>query len=90
MTAGPSSPPSSPWTPADIDPATDPDLAAEIQRAVDEANDDVSRAESIRAFRVLPGDFGVDDETLTPTLKLRRATILERYAAEVERIYARK
>ncbi|RCV54517.1 AMP-dependent synthetase/ligase [Marinitenerispora sediminis] len=76
--------------PADLDPATDPDLAAEIQRAVDEANDDVSRAESIRAFRVLPGDFGVDDETLTPTLKLRRATILERYAAEVERIYARK
>ncbi|MFC7330223.1 AMP-dependent synthetase/ligase [Marinactinospora rubrisoli] len=76
--------------PEDLDPAADSELTAELQKAVDAANTEVSRAESIRAFRVLPGDFTVSDGTLTPTLKLRRAAILERYAAEVEQIYVRR
>jgi long-chain acyl-CoA synthetase len=65
-----------------------PELHAEIQPAVDHANTSVSRAESIRTFVILPRDFTIDDGELTPTLKVRRALIMETYAAEIERIYA--
>ncbi len=65
----------------------DEDLHAEIQRAVAAANTAVSRAESIRAFRLLPGEFTVDQGLLTPSLKLRRQAILDWYAADVEELY---
>ncbi|GAA4981441.1 AMP-dependent synthetase/ligase [Kineococcus glutinatus] len=65
-----------------------PLVRAELQRAVDSANELVSRAESIRAFRVLAEDFTVDNDCLTPSLKMRRAEALRRFAADVEAIYA--
>ncbi|GAA3244951.1 hypothetical protein GCM10020256_71270 [Streptomyces thermocoprophilus] len=52
------------------------------------ANSAVSRAESIRAFRVLPGEFSTADGLLTPSLKLRRGAIERAYAAEIEELYA--
>jgi long-chain acyl-CoA synthetase len=67
---------------------TDPDLAADIQAAVDEANKAVSRAESIRKFRILPKDFTEEGGELTPTLKLKRAVVNKEYADEVAAIYA--
>jgi len=66
----------------------DPDLQAEIQRVVVTANTAVSRAESIRSFRILPTEFTEDAGLLTPSLKLRRAAILRLYAADIEMLYS--
>ncbi|WP_078759925.1 AMP-dependent synthetase/ligase [Marinactinospora thermotolerans] len=66
------------------------EVRAEVQEAIDAANRQVSKAESIRRFTILPGAFSEEDATLTPTLKLRRSAILERYAGEVERMYAKR
>ncbi|MDF3293244.1 AMP-dependent synthetase/ligase [Streptomyces silvisoli] len=63
-------------------------LHAEIQQAVSRANTAVSRAESIRAFRILPNEFSVADGLLTPSLKLRRSAIVKVYAAEIDQLYA--
>lgn len=65
----------------------DEDLLAALQRAVDEANRLVSRAESIRRFRVLPGSFTEASGQLTPSLKVRRAAVIEDFAAEIEELY---
>ena len=65
----------------------DPQLRASIQEAVDEANQAVSRAESIREFRILPADFTVAGGELTPSLKVRRSEVLKRYADELAAIY---
>ena len=66
----------------------DPDLLAEIQTAVDDANRAVSHAEAIKRFRVLAVDFTEDDGQLTPTMKLRRNVVLAEFAADVEALYA--
>jgi long-chain acyl-CoA synthetase len=73
--------------PADTDPRTDPDLLAELQSAVDDANASVSRAESVRAFRVVPGDFTEANGALTPSLKVKRAVVMKEYADEIAAIY---
>ena len=65
----------------------DPDLLARPQTAVDEANTTVSRAESIRRFRVLPVDLTEQNGYLTPTLKIKRALIHKDFAAEIEELY---
>ncbi len=70
------------------DLATDTDLRAEIQRAVDGANEVVSRAESIREFRILPRDFTEEGGEITPSLKLRRGVVTKGYADEIAAIYA--
>ncbi|WP_425827418.1 AMP-dependent synthetase/ligase [Streptomyces fractus] len=66
----------------------DEELNGHIQRAVSRANSRVSRAESIRAFRILPHEFGAVQGLLTPSLKVRRAAVMEAYAREVEELYA--
>jgi long-chain acyl-CoA synthetase len=71
------------------DPADDPELIAEIQRAVDEANKAVSRAESIRRFRILRTDFTEASGELTPTLKLRRDVVARDFAPDIEALYSR-
>ncbi|WP_455351566.1 AMP-dependent synthetase/ligase [Streptomyces sp. SYSU K217416] len=76
--------------PADLSTMTDDDeLRAQIQRAVSRANTRVSRAESIRAFRILPTEFTLADGMMTPSLKLRRRAITGAYAADIEALYAR-
>ncbi|MGW5353239.1 AMP-dependent synthetase/ligase [Streptomyces sp. NPDC004031] len=69
--------------------ADDPDLLAAVQQAVDEGNAAVSRAESVRKFRILPGQFTEESGHLTPSLKLKRSVVLADYAAEVEALYTR-
>lgn len=66
----------------------DADLRAEVQRAVDDANKTVSKAETIRKFRILPVDFTEGDGQLTPTLKLKRAVVAKEFAADIEALYA--
>jgi long-chain acyl-CoA synthetase len=65
----------------------DPELLAEIQAAVDEANHAVSRAESIRRFRILPVNFTEQGGQLTPTLKLRRSVVTAEFADEIDALY---
>jgi long-chain acyl-CoA synthetase len=67
----------------------DPDLQAEIQAAVTEANEAVSHAEAIKKFRVLAADFSEENGTLTPSLKLKRAVVMKEFGDEVEALYAR-
>ena len=68
--------------------AADPDVAAELQRAVDAANATVSRAESIRKHVVLPHDLTEASGHLTPSMKIRRSVVMADHAAEVEGLYA--
>jgi long-chain acyl-CoA synthetase len=70
------------------DLATDPDLVAEIDTAVKQANQAVSRAEAIRRFRILPVDFTEDSGELTPTLKVKRNVVAEKFAADIEALYS--
>lgn len=64
-----------------------PKLLEEMEAAVNEANRAVSRPESIRRFRVLPGDFTIEGQELTPTLKVKRNVVAERYSREIESLY---
>ncbi|MER7760847.1 AMP-dependent synthetase/ligase [Streptomyces sp. NPDC097619] len=69
-------------------PEEHPAVRALVEEAVARANEGLSRPARIRAFRILPGEFTVADGLLTPTLKLRRAAVAARYAAEIEELYA--
>ena len=70
------------------DLATDPDLLAEVDLAVKDANQAVSHAESIRKIRILPVDFTEETGELTPTLKVKRKVVAEKFAADVDALYA--
>ncbi|MER6213534.1 AMP-dependent synthetase/ligase [Streptomyces sp. NPDC001674] len=65
----------------------DPDLTAEVRRAVVAANTRVSQAEQIRAFRVLAEQFTEERGLLTPSLKLKRRAIETAYAREIAGLY---
>ncbi|MEU6195271.1 AMP-binding protein [Streptomyces sp. NPDC047061] len=62
-------------------------MRAEVQKAVDHANQAVSRAESIRAFALVEGEFTEDNGLLTPSLKVKRHAVTARFAAEIEALY---
>ncbi|MFL6121626.1 AMP-dependent synthetase/ligase [Actinophytocola sp.] len=70
------------------DLAEDPDLTAEIQKAVDEGNLAVSKAESVRKFRILDTEFNPENGYLTPSLKLKRGVIMKDFAREVDALYS--
>ncbi|MGX1128380.1 long-chain acyl-CoA synthetase [Streptomyces glaucescens] len=63
-------------------------LREEVARAVAAANSAVSRAESIRVFKVLPEPFDVAGGLLTPSMKLRRDAIVRHYAQDIDAMYA--
>ncbi|MFD8194337.1 AMP-dependent synthetase/ligase [Streptomyces wuyuanensis] len=65
----------------------DPEMIADVGKAVDYANQAVSRAESIRAFRLVAGEFTEENGLLTPSLKVRRYAVAEAYEAELEALY---
>jgi long-chain acyl-CoA synthetase len=66
----------------------DPDLVADVQAAVDDANQAVSRAESIRRFRILDGDFTVESGQLSAKLGIRRSVLAKDFAADIDMLYA--
>jgi long-chain acyl-CoA synthetase len=66
----------------------DPDLIADIQHAVDDANQAVSRAESIRKFRILDVDFTQESGQLSVKLGIRRSVLLKDFAADIDALYS--
>ncbi|MCX4480579.1 AMP-dependent synthetase/ligase [Streptomyces cellulosae] len=66
----------------------DPRMQADVQKAVDYANQAVSRAESIRKFVVVAGEFSEENGLLTPSLKVKRKAAQEAYAEEIAALYA--
>jgi long-chain acyl-CoA synthetase len=65
----------------------DPDVVAEIQKAVDEANKAVSKAEAIRKFTILPVDWTEEGGQMTPSLKLKRSVVMKEFANDVDALY---
>jgi long-subunit acyl-CoA synthetase (AMP-forming) len=74
----------------DVKPAyPDPDAAqAEVQRGVDAANEHLARVEQIKKFKVLTDEWQPGGDELTPTMKLKRKPIHEKYADEIDALYA--
>jgi long-chain acyl-CoA synthetase len=70
------------------DVVDDPELRAEIQEAVDDANKAVSKAESIRKFTILAEDWTEAGGQLTPSLKLKRNVVHKEAAKEIEALYS--
>jgi long-chain acyl-CoA synthetase len=65
----------------------DPDLRAEIQAAIDDANKAVSKAEAIKKFTILDEEFTEAGGQLTPTMKVRRNVVMAQYAAQIAALY---
>jgi len=68
--------------------ASDQKVLAAVQSAVDEANEKLSRVEQIKKFKLLPADWQPGGDELTPTMKLKRKPIDEKYGSEIEALYA--
>ena len=65
----------------------DADVQKTVQAAVDDANKAVSKAESIRTFRILPNDLTIESGELTPTLKVKRSVVASKYRTVIDDIY---
>jgi long-chain acyl-CoA synthetase len=68
--------------------AASEEALAEVQLAVDAANQRLSRIEQIKRFEVLPVEWTAESEELTPTLKLRRRIVHAKYAERIDALYA--
>ncbi|MGH7819803.1 MAG: AMP-dependent synthetase/ligase [Candidatus Binatia bacterium] len=67
--------------------ATHPQVVAEVQSYVDDLNRHVANVEHIRKFTILPGEWTVDSGELTPTLKMKRKIVNQKYADAIEAMY---
>jgi long-subunit acyl-CoA synthetase (AMP-forming) len=67
--------------------AQEPAVLAEVGAGVERANSHLSRVEQIKRFKVLPCDWAPAGDELTPTMKLRRRPIEQKYAAEIDGLY---
>jgi long-chain acyl-CoA synthetase len=72
------------------DLATDEGMRAAVQDGVDAANSKLSRVEQIKKFTIVPGDWAPGGDELTPTMKLKRKPIAEKYTSEIEAMYQRQ
>jgi long-chain acyl-CoA synthetase len=69
--------------------SANPAVIEEVQRGVDAANEGLARAEGIKRFTLLPADWQPGGDELTPTMKLKRKPIHEKYGSEIEELYTR-
>jgi long-subunit acyl-CoA synthetase (AMP-forming) len=72
------------------DLATDPRAIETVQLGVDEANKHLARVEQIKEFKIVPGDWLPGGDELTPTMKLKRRPIADKYADLIEEMYSAK
>ena len=71
-----------------VDGLNEDAVRAAVQSAVDAVNTERSGFEQIKRFRVLPREFSIEENEVTPTLKLRRRVILDHFAGEIDALYA--
>ncbi len=67
----------------------DPEVVASIEAHVDEVNKNLAQVQQVKKIRILPEDLSQEAGELTPTLKLKRPVIAEKYDAEIEELYAK-
>jgi long-subunit acyl-CoA synthetase (AMP-forming) len=67
--------------------AANDELVAEVQRGIDAANEELARVEQVKRFVILPTDWDPGGDELTPTMKLKRKPIAEKYADQIEALY---
>jgi long-chain acyl-CoA synthetase len=70
------------------DLAAHPEVLAEVERGVAAANSHLARPERVRRFTLLPAEWTTQSGELTPSMKRRRRVIVDRYAKEIEHLYA--
>ena len=63
------------------------EMRAEVQEAVDEVNAKVGPVEQVKKFKILPDDLSQETGELTPTMKVKRNVVNEKFAADVEALY---
>jgi long-subunit acyl-CoA synthetase (AMP-forming) len=68
--------------------AGEPAMVQAIKEAIDAGNEHLARVEQIKKFKVVPGDWLPGGDELTPTMKLKRRPIAEKYAAEIDALYS--
>jgi long-subunit acyl-CoA synthetase (AMP-forming) len=66
---------------------TGPGVEQEIEQAIESANARLSRVEQVKRYKILDTDWLAGGDELTPTMKLKRRPIREKYAAEIEELY---
>jgi long-chain acyl-CoA synthetase len=76
-----------------LEPTTSQNVTAEqvrstIQAKIDEVNQSLARVEQIKKFTVLCAPFGIDSGELTPTMKIKRKVVAQKYSREIEAMYA--
>ena len=67
--------------------AGDEKVRAAIQQAIDSANEKLARVEQIKKFHIVSGDWVPGGDELTPTMKLKRKPIAEKYSGEIDAMY---
>jgi long-subunit acyl-CoA synthetase (AMP-forming) len=68
--------------------AQDEKLIAAVGEGVEEANAKMARVEQIKKFKILPEEWQPGGDELTPTMKLKRRPIAEKYEQEIEELYS--
>jgi long-subunit acyl-CoA synthetase (AMP-forming) len=68
--------------------ASEPAVVEEVGNAIERANAELSRVEQIKKFKIIPGEWEPGGDELTPTIKLKRKPIAEKYAREIDSLYA--
>ena len=68
------------------EPTKNPIVRAEVERAVNKANELVSRAESIRKFEIVPDEFTEGNGLVTPSMKARRQAVVEHYRSLIDTV----
>ena len=64
-----------------------PEVRADVQLALDAANQEVSRVEQVKKFLIVPDAWTPDSGEITPSLKLKRRVVLEKYSSDIESMY---
>jgi long-subunit acyl-CoA synthetase (AMP-forming) len=68
--------------------AENQELVAEVQRGVDAANENLAHVEGVKRFKILPAPWEPGGDELTPTMKLKRRPIADKYTDEIDALYA--
>jgi long-chain acyl-CoA synthetase len=74
--------------PTAADKVSGDQIRSSIQAKIDEVNQSLARVEQVKKFAILERPFGIDTGELTPTMKLKRKVIAQKYAREIEAMYA--